>query len=195
MIVNPIAIESNTRGEKQYDCYSRLFNKNRTIFLVGEIEEELVTSVISQLLYLDSVSDEQITMLINSPGGVITDGFSLVDVMRTISSPVRTVCIGQAASMGAFILSCGTKGQRYALPNSRILFHQPLSGVQGQVTDIGIHYKEVTFLKERLYEILSENTGQKKEDIYDKLERDYWMSPKEALEFGAIDFIKEKPTN
>ena len=166
---NPIVIENDGRGERSYDIYSRLL-KDRVIFLGGEIEDNIANSIVAQLLFLDAQeSEKDITMYINSPGGVITSGLAIYDTMRHIKSDVSTVCIGQAASMGALLLAAGTKGKRYSLPNSRIMIHQPLGGAQGQVTDIQIQAKEIERVKEKVSQILSEATG-KSVEIPESLE-------------------------
>ena len=168
---NPIVIENDGRGERSYDIYSRLL-KDRVIFLGGEIEDNIANSIVAQLLFLDAQeSEKDITMYINSPGGVITSGLAIYDTMRHIKSDVSTVCIGQAASMGALLLAAGTKGKRYSLPNSRIMIHQPLGGAQGQVTDIQIQAKEIERVKEKVSQILSEATGKSVESIYQDTER------------------------
>ena len=173
---NPIVIENDGRGERSYDIYSRLL-KDRVIFLGGEIEDNIANSIVAQLLFLDAQeSEKDITMYINSPGGVITSGLAIYDTMRHIKSDVSTVCIGQAASMGALLLAAGTKGKRYSLPNSRIMIHQPLGGAQGQVTDIQIQAKEIERVKEKVSQILSEATGKSVESIYQDTERDNFMN-------------------
>ena len=186
---NPIVIENDGRGERSYDIYSRLL-KDRVIFLGGEIEDNIANSIVAQLLFLDAQeSEKDITMYINSPGGVITSGLAIYDTMRHIKSDVSTVCIGQAASMGALLLAAGTKGKRYSLPNSRIMIHQPLGGAQGQATDMEITLKEILKLKKELYDILATHSGQTFEQIEKDGERDYWMTSTEAKEYGMIDEV------
>ena len=188
---NPIVIVNDGRGERSYDIYSRLL-KDRVIFLGGEIEDNIANSIVAQLLFLDAQeSEKDITMYINSPGGVITSGLAIYDTMRHIKSDVSTVCIGQAASMGALLLAAGTKGKRYSLPNSRIMIHQPLGGAQGQVTDIQIQAKEIERVKEKVSQILSEATGKSVESIYQDTERDNFMNSLQALEYGIIDKVIE----
>ena len=188
---NPIVIENDGRGERSYDIYSRLL-KDRVIFLSGEIEDNIANSVVAQLLFLDAQdSEKDITMYINSPGGVITSGLAIYDTMRHIKADVSTVCVGQAASMGALLLSAGAKGKRYSLPNSRIMIHQPLGGAQGQVTDIQIQAKEIERIKKIVSQILSESTGKSIELIYIETERDNFMDAQQALEYGLIDKVIE----
>ena len=186
---NPVVIENDGRGERSYDIYSRLL-KDRIIFLGGEIEDNIANSIIAQLLFLDAQDKEKdIVMYINSPGGVVTSGLAIYDTMRHIKADVSTVCVGQAASMGAVLLSAGTKGKTYSLPNSRVMIHQPSGGARGQATDIQIQAKEIEKLKKRLNEILSEATGKNIEEIYTDTERDNFMSAEEALTYGIIDKI------
>lgn len=186
---SPIVIENDGRGERSYDIYSRLL-KDRIIFVGGEIEDNIANSIIAQLLFLDAQDKEKdIVMYINSPGGVITSGLAIYDTMRHIKADVSTVCIGQAASMGAVLLAAGTKGKRYSLPNSRIMIHQPLGGARGQATDIQIQAKEIERIKELMNIILSEATGKTVEEIYKDTERDNFMSPEEAISYGLIDKI------
>lgn len=186
---NPVVIENDGRGERSYDIYSRLL-KDRIIFLGGEIEDNIANSIIAQLLFLDAQDKEKdIVMYINSPGGVVTSGLAIYDTMRHIKADVSTVCVGQAASMGAVLLSAGTKGKRYSLPNSRVMIHQPSGGARGQATDIQIQAKEIEKLKKRLNEILSEATGKNIKEIYTDTERDNFMSAEEALTYGIIDKI------
>ena len=186
---SPIVIENDGRGERSYDIYSRLL-KDRIIFVGGEIEDNIANSIIAQLLFLDAQDKEKdIVMYINSPGGVITSGLAIYDTMRHIKADVSTVCIGQAASMGAVLLAAGTKGKRYSLPNSRIMIHQPLGGARGQATDIQIQAKEIERIKELMNIILSEATGKTVEKIYKDTERDNFMSPEEAISYGLIDKI------
>ncbi|MDX1808605.1 MAG: ATP-dependent Clp endopeptidase proteolytic subunit ClpP [Sulfurospirillaceae bacterium] len=188
----PIVVEKTGRGERSYDIYSRLL-KDRIIMLSGEINDAVASSIVAQLLFLEAEDPEKdIYLYINSPGGVITSGFSIYDTMNYIRPDISTICIGQAASMGAFLLSCGTKGKRYALPNSRIMIHQPLGGAQGQATDIEIQAKEILRLKHTLNEILAKNCGQKVQKIIKDTERDFFMSAKESMEYGLIDKVLEK---
>ncbi|EIY3537805.1 ATP-dependent Clp endopeptidase proteolytic subunit ClpP [Campylobacter jejuni] len=188
----PYVIEKSSRGERSYDIYSRLL-KDRIIMLSGEIHDELAASIVAQLLFLEAEDPtKDIYLYINSPGGVITSGFSIYDTMNYIKPDVCTICIGQAASMGAFLLSCGTEGKRFALPNSRIMIHQPLGGARGQATDIEIQAKEILRLKTILNDILAKNTKQKVTKIAKDTERDFFMSAQEAKEYGLIDKVLEK---
>ncbi|HED6008525.1 TPA: ATP-dependent Clp endopeptidase proteolytic subunit ClpP [Campylobacter coli] len=188
----PYVIEKTSRGERSYDIYSRLL-KDRIIMLSGEIHDELAASIVAQLLFLEAEDPtKDIYLYINSPGGVITSGFSIYDTMNYIKPDVCTICIGQAASMGAFLLSCGTEGKRFALPNSRIMIHQPLGGARGQATDIEIQAKEILRLKTILNDILAKNTKQKVAKIVKDTERDFFMSAQEAKEYGLIDKVLEK---
>ncbi|EAI4197506.1 ATP-dependent Clp endopeptidase proteolytic subunit ClpP [Campylobacter jejuni] len=188
----PYVIEKSSRGERSYDIYSRLL-KDRIIILSGEIHDELAASIVAQLLFLEAEDPtKDIYLYINSPGGVITSGFSIYDTMNYIKPDVCTICIGQAASMGAFLLSCGAEGKRFALPNSRIMIHQPLGGARGQATDIEIQAKEILRLKTILNDILAKNTKQKVAKIAKDTERDFFMSAQEAKEYGLIDKVLEK---
>ncbi|AGZ21927.1 ATP-dependent Clp endopeptidase proteolytic subunit ClpP [Campylobacter coli] len=188
----PYVIEKTSRGERSYDIYSRLL-KDRIIMLSGEIHDELAASIVAQLLFLEAEDPtKDIYLYINSPGGVITSGFSIYDTMNYIKPDVCTICIGQAASMGAFLLSCGAEGKRFALPNSRIMIHQPLGGARGQATDIEIQAKEILRLKAILNDILAKNTKQKVAKIVKDTERDFFMSAQEAKEYGLIDKVLEK---
>lgn len=188
----PVVVERTSRGERSYDIYSRLL-KDRIVMLSGEIEDGMAASIVAQLLFLEAEDpDKDIYLYINSPGGVITSGFSIYDTMNYIKPDVCTICIGQAASMGAFLLSCGALGKRYALPNSRIMIHQPLGGARGQATDIEIQAREILRLKEILNGILAKNTGQKLSKIVKDTERDFFMSSAEAKEYGLVDKILEK---
>ena len=188
----PVVVERTSRGERSYDIYSRLL-KDRIVMLSGEIEDGMAASIVAQLLFLEAEDpDKDIYLYINSPGGVITSGFSIYDTMNYIKPDVCTICIGQAASMGAFLLSCGAPGKRYALPNSRIMIHQPLGGARGQATDIEIQAREILRMKEILNGILAKNTGQKLSKIVKDTERDFFMSSAEAKEFGLVDKILEK---
>ena len=190
----PMVVEQSNRGERAYDIYSRLL-KERIIFLVGPVNDNVSTLITAQLLYLESENPKkEISFYINSPGGLVTSGFGIYDTMQYIKPPVSTLCIGQASSMGSFLLAAGEKGKRFSLPNSRIMVHQPSAGFQGQVTDIEIHANEVLSLKKRLNEIYSKNTGKSVDDIKKALERDNFMSPKSAKDFGLIDQVVEKRT-
>mgnify|MGYP000567777509 CR=1 len=188
----PFVVERTGRGERSYDIYSRLL-KDRIIFLSGEINDAVASTVVAQLLFLEAEApDKDIFLYVNSPGGVVTSGFSIFDTMQYIKPDVCTICIGQAASMGAFLLSSGTKGKRYALPHSRIMIHQPLGGAQGQATDIAIQAKEILRMKDELNSILASQTGQKLEKVVADTERDFFMSAAEAKEYGLIDKVLEK---
>ena len=188
----PTVIEKSQFGERAYDIYSRLLNE-RIIFLGGPIDDHVANLVIAQLLYLDHIDPKKdIYLYINSPGGVITSGFSIYDTMNYIKPDISTICIGQAASMGAFLLSAGAKGKRYALPNSRIMIHQPLGGAQGQATDIEIQAKEILRMKQVLNEILAKNCSQKLPKIIKDTERDFFMSAEESCEYGLIDKVLDK---
>jgi ATP-dependent Clp protease protease subunit len=188
----PIVVEKTGRGERSYDIYSRLL-KDRIIMLSGEINDAVASSIVAQLLFLEAEDPEKdIYLYINSPGGVITSGFSIYDTMNYIRPDISTICIGQAASMGAFLLSCGAKGKRYSLPNSRIMIHQPLGGAQGQATDIEIQAKEILRLKDVLNGILAKNCSQKLSKIIKDTERDFFMSAKESVEYGLVDKVLEK---
>ena len=185
----PMVIEQTANGERSFDIYSRLL-KERIIFLGTGIDDYVSSLVIAQLLFLEADDPKKdIYMYINSPGGVITSGMGIIDTMNYIKPDIATICVGQAASMAAVILSAGSKGKRSALENSRIMIHQPLGGVQGQATDIEIHTKEILFLKERLNNILSQNTGKKVKTIENDTNRDNFMSSKEAIKYGIIDQI------
>ncbi|AII15404.1 ATP-dependent ClpAP/ClpXP protease, proteolytic subunit ClpP [Campylobacter iguaniorum] len=188
----PYVVERTSKGERSYDIYSRLL-KDRIIMLSGEIEDSMASAIVAQMLFLEAEDpDKDIYLYINSPGGVVTSGFSIYDTMNYIKPDVCTICIGQAASMGAFLLSCGTKGKRYALPNSRIMIHQPLGGARGQATDIEIQAKEILRLKEVLNGTLAKNTGQKLAKIAKDTDRDFFMSAEEAAQYGLIDKVLEK---
>ena len=187
----PMVVEQTARGERSYDIYSRLL-KERVVFIVGPVEDLVANVVVAQLLFLESDNpDKDIHLYINSPGGSVTSGLAIYDTMQFIKSDISTICIGQAASMGALLLAGGAKGKRYALPHSRIMVHQPSAGFQGQVTDIDIHAKEVMELKRRLNEIMSRHTGQKVERIEKDLERDHFMSSTAAVKYGLIDTVLE----
>jgi len=188
----PVVVEKTGRGERSYDIYSRLL-KDRIIMLSGEINDAVASSIVAQLLFLEAEDPEKdIYLYINSPGGVITSGFSIYDTMNYIRPDISTICIGQAASMGAFLLSCGAKGKRYSLPNSRIMIHQPLGGTQGQATDIEIQAKEILRLKEVLNAILAKNCSQKLSKIIKDTERDFFMSAEESMKYGLIDKVLKK---
>ena len=186
----PTVIEKEGQSERCYDIYSRLL-KDRIIILNGEINDSLANSIVAQLLFLDSENHEDISLYINSPGGVITSGMAIYDTMNFVKSDVSTICIGMAASMGAFLLSCGTKGKRYSLPNSEIMIHQPLGGAQGQATEIKIAAERILKSRDKLNKILSKNTGQDIEIISRDTERDNFMESDEALKYGLIDKIIE----
>ncbi len=188
----PMVVEQTARGERAYDIYSRLL-KERVVFVVGPVEDQMANLVVAQLLYLESENpDKDIHLYINSPGGPVTAGLSIYDTMQFITSDVSTICIGQAASMGALLLGGGAHGKRYALPHSRIMVHQPSAGFSGQATDIDIHAKEVLELKRRLNEIMARHTGQKVEKIEKDLERDNFMSSEQAVNYGLIDTVLEQ---
>ena len=184
----PIIVDKEQNGERSYDIYSRLL-KERIIFLSGEITDDVANIIVSELLYLDSINHNDISLYINSPGGSITSGMAIMDTMNFIKSDVSTICIGMAASMAAFLLSCGTKGKRYILPNAEVMIHQPLGGVSGQATEIKIAAERILKLKNKLNKILSENTNQKLEKIEIDTDRDYFMNANEAKEYGIIDKI------
>jgi len=185
----PMVVEQTARGERAYDIYSRLL-KDRLIFIVGPVEDQMANLVVAQLLYLESENpNKDIHLYINSPGGVVSAGLSIYDTMQFINCDVSTICVGQAASMGALLLAGGAKGKRFALPHSRVMVHQPSAGYQGQVTDIHIHAQEVLELKRRLNEIMSKHTGQPLEQIEQDLERDNFMGAAAALEYGLIDTV------
>ncbi len=188
----PFVIEKSGRGERSYDIYSRLL-KDRIIMLSGPIDDAVASSIVAQLLFLEAEDpDKDIYLYINSPGGVITSGFSIYDTMNYIKPDIVTICIGQAASMGAFLLACGTPGKRYALPSSRIMIHQPLGGAQGQATDIEIQAKEILRLKKYLNKILAERTGKTVRTIEKDTERDFFMGAEEAKEYGLIDEVLKR---
>ncbi len=184
----PNVLEKNSDGERVYDIYSRLL-QDRIIILTGEIDDNVSNSIVSQLLYLDSVNNNTISIYINSPGGSITAGMAIYDTMNYIKSKVSTICIGMSASMAAFLLSSGEKGMRFALPNSEIMIHQPLGGASGQATEIKIAAERILKLKNKINEILSKNTGKPLKKIESDTERDYFLDAKEALEYGLIDNI------
>ncbi|MFB4393507.1 MULTISPECIES: ATP-dependent Clp endopeptidase proteolytic subunit ClpP [unclassified Pseudomonas] len=188
----PMVIEQSARGERAYDIYSRLL-KERVIFLVGPVEDYMANLVVAQLLFLEAENPEKdIHLYINSPGGSVTAGMSIYDTMQFIKPDVSTICIGQACSMGAFLLAAGAKGKRHCLPNSRVMIHQPLGGFQGQATDIEIHAQEILNIKARLNELLAHHTGQDLETIKRDTERDNFMSAQRAAEYGLIDSVYDK---
>jgi len=191
----PMVIEQDGRGERAFDIYSRLL-KDRIIFLGSAIDDDVSNLVIAQMLYLESEDpDRDIFFYLNTPGGIVSAGLAIYDTMRYIRPPVSTVCMGQAASMGALLLAAGEKGKRYSLPNSRIIIHQPLGGSQGQATDIGIQAKEILRLKQDLNNILAKHTGQPVEKVEQDTDRDYYMTSSQALEYGIIDEIIVKRTS
>ena len=188
----PMVVEQTARGERAFDIYSRLL-KERVIFITGPINDNLSNLIVAQLLFLESENPKkEIFFYINSPGGLVTSGLGIYDTMQYIKSPVSTLCIGQASSMGSFLLAAGEKGKRFSLPNSRIMVHQPSAGFQGQATDIQIHAKEILSLKERLNKIYSKHTGKTVKEISQALERDNFMTAEEAKSFGLIDSVVEK---
>lgn len=185
----PMVIESTNRGERAYDIYSRLL-KDRIIFLGAPIDDIFSNLIIAQLLFLEAEDPEKdINLYINSPGGSVTAGMGIYDTMQYVKPPITTICLGQAASMGALLLAAGTQGKRYALPNARVMIHQPMGGFQGQATEIDIHAREILKIRERLNQILSEHTGQALEKISQDTERDYFMSGTEAKDYGLIDEV------
>ena len=188
----PMVVEQTNKGERAYDIYSRLL-KERIVFLVGPVNDNVASLVTAQLLFLESENPKkEINFYINSPGGLVTSGLGIYDTMQYIKSPVSTLCIGQASSMGSFLLAAGEKGRRFSLPHSRIMVHQPSAGFQGQATDIQIHAKEILSLKERLNQIYSKHTGKSVKEIAQALERDKFMTAEEAKDFGLIDSVVEK---
>jgi len=195
MALIPMVIEQDGRGERAFDIYSRLL-KDRIIFLGSAIDDDVSNLVIAQMLYLESEDpDREISLYLNTPGGIVSAGLAIYDTMRYIKPSVSTVCMGQAASMGALLLAAGEKGKRYALPNSRILIHQPLGGSQGQATDIGIQAREILRLKQDLNNILAEHTGQPVEKVEQDTDRDYYMTSSQAREYGIIDEVILKRTS
>jgi ATP-dependent Clp protease, protease subunit len=185
----PMVIEQTSRGERSYDIYSRLL-KERVIFLVGQVEDHMANLIVAQLLFLESENpDKDIHLYINSPGGSVTAGMAIYDTMQFIKCDVSTMCIGQAASMGALLLTGGTKGKRYCLPNSRMMIHQPLGGFQGQASDIEIHAREILTLKEKLNQIMSFHTGQSLEVISEDTDRDNFLSAEKSVEYGLVDEV------
>jgi ATP-dependent Clp protease, protease subunit len=188
----PMVVEQTSRGERAFDIYSRLL-KERVIFLVGPIDDYVANVVVAQLLFLEADNPEKdISLYINSPGGVVTAGMAIYDTMRFIKPDVSTICVGQAASMGSFLLAAGTKGKRYILPNSRVMIHQPSGGAQGQATDIAIQAKEILYLRERLNAEMAANTGQPIEKIERDVERDYFMAAEEAKAYGVVDAVLDR---
>jgi ATP-dependent Clp protease protease subunit len=188
----PMVVEQTARGERAFDIYSRLL-KERVIFIVGPVEDHMANLVVAQLLFLEAENpDKDISIYINSPGGVVTAGLSIIDTMHFIKPDISTLCIGQAASMGAHLLAAGTKGKRFALPNSRVMIHQPSGGSQGMASDIEIQAKEILYLRERLNKMLSEWTGQSVEKISRDVERDFFLSAQSAKDYGIIDDILER---
>ena len=185
----PMVVEQTARGERAFDIYSRLL-KERVIFLVGQVADYMANLIIAQLLFLESENpDKDIHLYINSPGGVVTAGLAIYDTMQFVKCDVSTMCIGQAASMGAFLLAGGAKGKRYALPNSRMMIHQPLGGFQGQATDVDIHAREILSMRERLNRLMADHTGQPLEVIERDTERDYFLGPEAAREYGLVDAV------
>ncbi|MDE0988628.1 MAG: ATP-dependent Clp endopeptidase proteolytic subunit ClpP [Pseudomonadales bacterium] len=191
----PMVVEQTARGERSYDIYSRLL-KERIIFVVGPIDDNVANLVVAQMLFLESENaDKDVQLYINSPGGSVTSGLAIYDTMQFINSEVSTMCIGQAASMGAFLLAGGAKGKRYCLPNSRVMIHQPSGGSQGQASDIEIQAKEILFLRERMNAIMAEHTGKTVEQLAKDTERDNFMTANDALAYGLIDKIQEPRAN
>lgn len=188
----PMVIEQSARGERSFDIYSRLL-RERVIFLVGQVEDHMANLIVAQMLFLEADNpDKDIHLYINSPGGSVTAGMAIYDTMKFIKPNVSTICIGQAASMGAFLLSAGEKGKRYCLPNSRVMIHQPLGGFQGQASDIEIHAKEILSIKAKLNQMLADHTGQPLEVIEQDTDRDNFMSADESLKYGLIDEVISK---
>lgn len=184
----PSVIEKTHNGERVYDIYSRLL-KDRIIFIGGEIDDDLANAVISELLFLDSQSNDEISIYINSPGGSITAGMAIYDTMNFVKSPISTICVGMAASMASVLLACGDKGKRYILPNSEVMIHQPLGGVNGQATEIKIVADRILYLRGKLNKLLADKTGQNIKRIEKDTERDYYLTANEALEYGLVDKI------
>ncbi|MFT3805375.1 ATP-dependent Clp endopeptidase proteolytic subunit ClpP [Arenimonas sp.] len=188
----PMVVEQTSRGERAFDIYSRLL-KERVIFLVGPIDDYMANVVVAQLLFLEADNPEKdISLYINSPGGIVTAGLAIYDTLRFIKPDVSTICVGQACSMGSFLLAAGAKGKRYILPNSRVMIHQPSGGAQGQATDIAIQAKEILYLRERLNAELAANTGQPLDKIERDVERDYFMSAEEARAYGVVDAVLDR---
>jgi len=189
MALVPMVIEQTSRGERSFDIYSRLL-KERVIFLTGQVEDHMANLIVAQMLFLEAENPEKdIYLYINSPGGVITAGMSIYDTMQFIKPDVSTICMGQAASMGAFLLAAGAKGKRFALPNSRVMIHQPLGGFQGQASDIAIHAQEILSLRAKLNDMLAKHTGQPVETIEKDTDRDNFMSAEEAMRYGLVDKV------
>ena len=187
----PMVVEQSARGERAYDIYSRLL-KDRIVFLVGPVEDHMANLVVAQLLFLESENpDKDIHLYINSPGGSVSAGLSIYDTMQFIRPDVSTLCVGQAASMGAFLLAAGAKGKRYALPNSRMMLHQPSGGSRGVAADIEIQAQEILLMRERLNRLISEHTGKPIETIEKDTDRDFWMSPDQAAEYGLVDMVQK----
>ena len=184
----PVIVDKENSGERSYDIFSRLL-KDRIILLSGEIDDNLANIIVSELLYLDSLNHDDISLYINSPGGSITSGMAIMDTMNFIKSDVSTICLGMAASMGAFLLSCGAKGKRYILPNAEVMIHQPLGGVKGQATEIKIVADRIIYLRNKLNKILAEKTGKNIKEIEKDTERDYYLNASDALEYGLVDKI------
>lgn len=192
MNVVPMVVEQSSRGERAYDIYSRLL-KERIIFMTGQVEDNMANLIVAQMLFLEAENPEKdIYLYINSPGGVITAGMSIYDTMQFIKPDVSTICLGQACSMGAFLLTAGAKGKRYCLPNARVMIHQPLGGFQGQASDIQIHAQEVLKIKNRMNELMAFHTGQKMDVIEKDTDRDNFMSAEQAVEYGLVDAIFNK---
>jgi ATP-dependent Clp protease protease subunit len=190
----PMVVEQSARGERAFDIYSRLL-KDRIVFLVGPVEDNVANLVVAQLLFLESENpDKDIHLYINSPGGSVTSGMSIYDTMQFVRCDVSTMCIGQAASMGAFLLAAGATGKRYALPNSRMMIHQPSGGSRGVAADIEIQAKEILLMRQRLNQLLADHTGQSVERIAEDTDRDYWMSPDEASDYGLVDVVQQPRT-
>ena len=188
----PMVVEQTSRGERAFDIYSRLL-KERVMFLVGPVDDYVANVIVAQLLFLEADNPEKdISLYINSPGGIVTAGLAIYDTMRFIKPDVSTICVGQAASMGSFLLAAGAKGKRYILPNSRVMIHQPSGGAQGQATDIAIQAKEILYLRERLNQELAANTGQPIEKIALDVERDYFMNAEEAKTYGLVDSVIDR---
>jgi ATP-dependent Clp protease protease subunit len=190
----PMVVEQSSRGERAYDIYSRLL-KDRVVFVVGPVEDHMANLVVAQLLFLESENpDKDINLYINSPGGSVSAGLAVYDTMQFIRCPVSTMCVGQAASMGAVLLAAGAKGKRYCLPHSRVMIHQPLGGFQGQASDIDIHAREILKIRAQLNEILAAHTGQTVDKIGEDTERDNFMDPRQAMDYGLIDKVFENRT-
>ena len=188
----PMVVEQTPKGERSYDIYSRLL-KERVIFLCGQVEDHMANLIVAQMLFLESESpDKDIYLYINSPGGSVTAGLAIYDTMKFIKPNISTVCIGQAASMGAFLLSGGEKGKRYCLPNARVMIHQPLGGFQGQASDFEIHAKEISYIKEKLNRLMADHTGKPLEQVSQDTDRDNFLSAEQAVEYGLVDAILEQ---